>query len=223
MAAVFRGGQVKVGAHLGVQVVTSAITVALSALGAGEWRSGKHADTIRLMPYTQFEHTFAGLRSFSPQAPAHRQPRWLPALGAGLGLMGLALGAAGCSSPAATTDSAKPTYSEQQVADAKKAVCDAYAKGIRAFQIAGNKKVDNPADALPVAVNTRLAEVAVGNYLINAIEFNPAAPADIKQLTQELAQSYQEIAITQLSESSDYKQAAKNADDSIAELQKLCP
>ena len=77
-------------------------------------------------------------------------------------------------------------------------------------------------EGLAIAVNTRLAEVAVGNYLINMINAHPAAPYELRELIKELAQSYQEIALKQLAESSDYKQLGLDADEAISKIEQVC-
>ena len=159
-----------------------------------------------------------------PQAaPARRGASQLLAiLGLVLGLLGLGIGTAAwfraAPKPAATT------YSDQQVAEAKQVVCEAYAKGVRSLRIAGNRKVDS-LDALPIAVNTRLAEVTVGNYLINSVDANPAAPPELKDLIDQLAHAYQDIALAQLADASteDYKPIGLAADKVIAKIDQICP
>jgi len=139
-----------------------------------------------------------------------------------LGLLGLGLGAAAWFR-AAPADVGTPVYTEQQVSEAKEAVCSAYARGVKAFQIAGSRKVDNHSETLAIAVNTRLAEVAVSNYFINTANTYPAVPYELRQLIERLAQSYQEIALTQLAESSDYKQLGLDADEAISKIEQICP
>jgi hypothetical protein len=175
------------------------------------------------MSHAQHDPTPPAQRPWPAQAPVQGRgaSRLLPVLGFAFGLLGLVAGV-GAWFRAAPTGPPPPVYSEQQVADAKEAVCEAYAKGVRSFQIAGNRQIANPTEALPVAVNTRLAEVAVGNYLINAIDENPAAPAELQKSITVLAQSYQDIALEQLAESSDYKQAGLNADEAISKIDKVC-
>jgi hypothetical protein len=123
------------------------------------------------------------------------------------------------------TQGASAVYSEQQVNEAKAAVCGDYRKAVRSFQIAGNRTVDNPADKLAVAVNTRLAEVAAGNYMNNSIDSNAAAPEDLKNLIRQLARTYQDIALTQLAEGTqaDVEPFGDSADKVILDINKICP
>jgi hypothetical protein len=158
-----------------------------------------------------------------PQAaPARRgASQLLGILGLVLGLLGLGIGTAAwfraAPKPAATT------YSDQQVADAKKAVCDVYAKGMRSIRTAGSKQVD-PADWLPVAVNTRLAEVAVGNYLLNTLDSHPSAPSELRDAIFQLAQAYQDMALIQLADGPplDYKSETTAADEEISKIDQIC-
>ena len=159
-----------------------------------------------------------------PQAaPARRGASHLLAiLGLVLGLLGLGIGTAAWFR-AAPKPAATPTYSEQQVAEAKKAVCDVYAKGMRSIRTAGSKQVD-PADWLPVAVNTRLAEVAIANYLTNALDANTAAPSELRDSISKLAQAYQNMSLTQLADGVplDFKSDVTVADAEVSKIDQIC-
>ena len=162
-----------------------------------------------------------------PQPPRLQQPHgrsslWLGALGVVLGLLGLLVGVAAWFR--AAPHEAVDVYTEQQVADAKKAVCEAYAEGVRSIWVAGGKKADNPSDALPIAVNTRLAEVAMGDYLINALHANSAVPAELRELATKLASTYQKMALIQLSDGTplDYEPDRRIADEVIPKLDQIC-
>ena len=149
-----------------------------------------------------------------------------PILGAVLGSLGLIVGVAAWVRAAPANVATNPVYSEQQVGDAKTAVCEAYAKGWRSLQVAGNqKRPDNPADTLPaVAVNGRVAEVAVGNYLINSADANPSAPTDLKTLMRQLGKAYQDIVLTQLAGGSraDVTPIGEGADQVRAKIEEIC-
>jgi hypothetical protein len=169
-----------------------------------------------------------------PQAPpqwaqqpvAQRAPsRLLPILGVVLGSLGLVAGVGAWFRAAPSHEGAAAVYSEQEVSEAKAAVCEAYGKGLRAIQVAGGKKPGDPSDPLPVvAVNGRVAEVAVGNYLINTIGANQAAPSELGKLVSQLGKAYQDIALTQLGDGSraDVAPIAEEADRSIAKIEEIC-
>lgn len=143
-------------------------------------------------------------------------------LGLVLGLLGLGIGTAAWFRAGAK--SAAPTYSEQQVADAKTAVCDAYTRGTQSLRVVASRVVDNPADMLPVAVNSRLAEVTVGNYIINALVENPAAPTELRHLLSEAAYGYQDIALIQIAEgpSVDYESETERVNQAVSRLDQIC-
>jgi hypothetical protein len=147
-------------------------------------------------------------------------------LGVVLGLLGLGMGAAAWFRAAPAITAEAPAFSDRQVVNAKSGVCTAYAKGWRSLQVAGSqKKPDGPPDTLPaVTVNGRVAEVAVGNYLIHSVEANPAAPSELKELVRQLGEVYQEIVLTQLADGSrsDVVPIAENAERVRAELERLC-
>ncbi len=176
------------------------------------------------MPSAHFDLASPALQPFPPQAPVRRTSRWLPRFGACLGLVGLATGAAGCSRPGASSEAAKPAYSDQQVADAKKAVCEAYAKGIRSIRIVASKRAENPADTLPIAVNSRVAEVAVSTYFRDTLNTNPATPPDLQGLISTLAQNYQELVLIQLADGTpvDWKATKDSIEETASKLDELC-
>ena len=177
------------------------------------------------MSHAQYDPTPTAPPPWAQPAPARGAgiARLLPVLGVVLGLLGLGMGVAAWFRAAPADVAGQTVYTEQQVSEAKEAVCGAYATGVQSFQIAGSKNVDNHSEALAIAVNTRLAEVAVGNYLINMVNAHPAAPYELRELIKELAQSYQEIALKQLAESSDYKQLGLDADEAISKIEQVCP
>lgn len=112
------------------------------------------------------------------------------------------------------------------MADAKKNVCEAYYKGWNAIQVAGSKKKpEEPSDTIPiVAVNGRVSEVAVANYLFNVVDANPAAPNELRDLVRTLGVVYQDIVITQLADGSkeDVQPIAVKADELIPKINAIC-
>jgi hypothetical protein len=115
-------------------------------------------------------------------------------------------------------------YSEQQVSDAKAAVCEEFEQGMRSIRAAGNRKPENPAESLPVAVNTRLAEVAVANALFNTLDANPATPPELSGLIRQMGQIYENIALTQLADGSkvEVDPIATQLDEVIPKVDGIC-
>lgn len=177
------------------------------------------------MSNSQFELASQAVQHCAPQALMRGSSGWLQLLGAGLGLLAVSAGVAGCSRPAASSEAAKPAYSDQQVADAKKAVCETFASGQRSIRAAGNRKPENPADPFPLtAINVRLAEVAVGNSLFNSVNQNPAAPTELIHLANQLGKNYQDIVLIQLADGqpADFNSLAVQSEETISKIKEIC-
>lgn len=177
------------------------------------------------MPQSQHGPAQLGPLPQPPQSPipARSASRLLPVLGVVLGLLGLVLGAAAWFRAGQSTSN--PPYSDQQVAAAKEALCNAHLQSWRSAQVAGSKKPDNPEAAMPVvAVNGRVAEVAVGNFLVNSVDANPAAPTELKNLITQLGFAYQNIVLTQLSDGTNAEVApiGEEADRVKLKIDQIC-
>ncbi|MGC1155473.1 hypothetical protein [Mycobacterium sp.] len=95
----------------------------------------------------------------------------------------------------AATPSA-PSYSEQQVADAKAKVCAAYAKIHRAVDInAPRTGGDDPMAQLTVAVNMRQVYVVGSAYLLTTLADEPATPGDLAAATSKVARLLQGLTL----------------------------
>lgn len=119
---------------------------------------------------------------------------------------------------------AAKVYTEQEVTDAKRAVCEAFAKASRALATAGAKPSEEPAEAFTVAVNTRLALETASNFLAQTLEKSQATPAPLAEAIRELSRSYEAIALAQLSElsQSDINLIASAADSAVARINQSC-
>ena len=96
---------------------------------------------------------------------------------------------------------AAKTYTEQEAADAKKAVCDAYGRANRAIQATGRKNGGtDPTSIIAVAVNVRLALSESSSFLLRTLDENPAASPELKDQVRATANAFQNIAIDQLGE-----------------------
>jgi hypothetical protein len=89
-------------------------------------------------------------------------------------------------------------FSDQQVAEAKKAVCAAHDLVNRASMGSGIQKSDDPTMQWVIAVNVRLAGSLSAQYLQTKIDQFPATPADLKAAVQQLITSNQDIALLQI-------------------------
>jgi len=89
-----------------------------------------------------------------------------------------------------------PTYSEQQVSDAKAKVCAAYGKVQHAVSINSVRSAgDDPNSQLLVAVNMRQVFVAGSAYLMTTLTEEPAAPGALAAAASDLAHLYQVITL----------------------------
>jgi hypothetical protein len=97
-----------------------------------------------------------------------------------------------------------PTYTDQQVADAKAKVCAAYDKVHQAVLVnTGRTGGDDPTSILAMAANARVALFDGGEYLLNTLENEPATPPDLAKELQELVRAYQHLAIDYLADAPD--------------------
>jgi hypothetical protein len=98
--------------------------------------------------------------------------------------------------PHSTSTPNAPSYSEQQVADAKSKVCAAYAKIHHAVDVnAPRTGGDDPMAQLTVAVNMRQVYVIGSAYLLTTLADEPATPADLAVATNKVARLFQGLTL----------------------------
>jgi hypothetical protein len=115
-----------------------------------------------------------------------------------------------------------PTFSDQQVADAKSKVCAAYWKvqnvvTVNVARTAG----DDPNSRLLIAVNQRQVFVIGSAYLMTTLAEQPATPADISAAANDLAHLYQVMTLDGLVGNSN-DPAHNAADQAGFKIQGLC-
>lgn len=112
-----------------------------------------------------------------------------------------------------------PSYSSQQAADAKKAICAAYAKTLKAVQGAAEQKNSDPVNEAANIVNVRLAFHVATDYFQGQLAANPAIDPGLKSAFQDLIRSYDELILAQIANSSkedlDAAYAKTNSADNI--------
>ncbi|MGA8125530.1 MAG: hypothetical protein WB967_15185 [Mycobacterium sp.] len=115
-----------------------------------------------------------------------------------------------------------PSYSEQQVADAKAKVCDAYGKVQKATTLnAARNGGDDPNAQLLIATTQRQVFVVGSSYLLTTLAEEPAAPADLAAAANDLAHLYRVITLDGLV--GDRNDPAHNEASEIAlKIQGLC-
>ncbi|OBK15340.1 hypothetical protein A5636_05805 [Mycobacterium asiaticum] len=117
-----------------------------------------------------------------------------------------------------------PTYTSQQVAEAKRRVCAAYAKVHHAVLAnTGRGGGNDPATLLGLAANARIALFDSGEYLLKVLQQESATPNDFAAATRALADSYQMLAINYMAEAGDSElqdsqNAVERAGSRVAEM-----
>jgi len=126
--------------------------------------------------------------------------------------------------PMAETPAAK-TYSEQEIADAKKTVCDAFERTHKALEVANGKNAGpEPTAILAVAANGRIALTVGADYLLSELEAHPGLPGEISAAVTDLSSAYRRIALDYLAEApqADMDPAFRQADDASAKVRQFC-
>jgi hypothetical protein len=144
-----------------------------------------------------------------------------------IAVLALALAMAACSRPTpAPAPAAPPTpqFTEQQVAEAKQNLCDAYKTMFRAIEKAGTVTSEDPNERYMLALNIRLAFNTAADYLLGELSQNPAAPSDLIDATRQLARSYQRMVLTQTARApqEDLDAVYREADPAEAAIKRDC-
>jgi hypothetical protein len=99
-------------------------------------------------------------------------------------------------SKSASPPSPAPTFSDQQITDAKAKVCAAYAKIHHAVDTNASRDGGNdPTAQLAVAVNMRQVYVAGGAHLLTTLADEPATPGDLATSAQAVAKLFQVLVL----------------------------
>ncbi len=117
-------------------------------------------------------------------------------------LLALGLAAAAFFKPKHGDAPAAPQYSDQQVADAKKNLCDAYNDMHEAIRNAGGFTSEDPNQKYMIALNTRLAFNTAADHLLAAAARNPEGPSELLSAARNLAYSYQKVVLAQTAQAS---------------------
>lgn len=159
-----------------------------------------------------------------PVQPGRAPSRLLPLLGVVLGSLGLIAGVAAWFRAAPSTEGASAVYSEQQVSEAKAAVCEAFEQGQEALVAVGNKKSSNPSEGFAFAVNSRLAVDAVMDDLRALLLDNPATPEPSRNAIKKLIDNYQDLLFKTLSDKSgpELESTFGSIDASVLRVRESC-
>lgn len=96
------------------------------------------------------------------------------------------------------TPVAAPTYTDGEIADAKKQVCDAFNLAFNAILVAGNKQ--DPANVMAYAANGRLAFFGGAQYIGDVLDSLPATPPDVAEPARQYSYAYKQLALVLLAD-----------------------
>jgi hypothetical protein len=96
-----------------------------------------------------------------------------------------------------------PSYTGQQVADAKTKVCAAHDKVHNAIGLTSGRSSDDPTLHLAIATSGRQALEVGSSYLLTTLAEQPATPPDLAAAVHKLTNTFQELAVNYLAEVSD--------------------
>jgi hypothetical protein len=118
-----------------------------------------------------------------------------------------------------------PSFTDQQVADAKARVCVAYEKVHHA--VVASSAVDrgtDPTAQLAFVLNARQVLLAGHGYLLTEVTEEPATPPELATAVRKLADLFQELTIDYLSDASDSEidQLRHNSDEETVTIERLC-
>jgi hypothetical protein len=118
-----------------------------------------------------------------------------------------------------------PSFTSEQVADAKSKVCASFEKADSAVKAASARdKGPDYATQLATAVNVRQSLTAGSQYLLTILNEEPATPSDLASNIRSLANAYQLLTIQLLSDKPDSEKnpTVRSGDDATSALNNLC-
>jgi len=159
-----------------------------------------------------------------PPAPVQKASQVPVIIAIVISLLALGLAAAAFFKPKHDDAPAAPQYSEQQVADAKKNLCDAYDLIRRAVSEVGSVTSEDQTVKFMLSLNTRLSFNTAADQLFAVSGQNPAAPPGLLNAAQTLGASYRKIvlALTANTGDDELKPLYEAADTSIASIKQAC-
>jgi hypothetical protein len=128
-----------------------------------------------------------------PAAGTANWSRWIAPAGLAAGLLALTLTLVQW-----FHGNGSPSFSDQQVKDAKTSVCAAFTAVHRAVVVNTHLEPSPEGDPVAVATSARLALYGGGSYLRDHLTRTPATPADLAKAVGSLATTLEDLAVNYL-------------------------
>jgi hypothetical protein len=154
-----------------------------------------------------------------------RSSRWATFAALAIAVIATAVAVAAWFRPA--PQSASPTFSDQQTAQAKTNVCSAYAavhQGVVRNTHLADSNPDDAAGQLAIAANARLALLGGGAYLNDRVAAQPATPADLAQAVGSMGTTIEQLGVGYLEAASNIvlDPLRHDLDSQVAQINRLC-
>jgi hypothetical protein len=160
-----------------------------------------------------------------PVPPSGRASRWPMFAALAIAAIAVAVAITTWFRPAPQT--ALPTFTDRQTAQAKSNICTAYTTAhqavVRNTHLA-DPNPNDPAGQLAIAANARLALLGGGAYLRDRVAAQPAIPADLAQAVQSLADTIEQLGVAYLAASTPIvlDPLRHDLDSQVTQIKKLC-
>jgi hypothetical protein len=165
-----------------------------------------------------------------PSIALGRAPRWPTFAALAIALIALSVGLAAWFRPLPRNDqtTAKPTYTDQQVASAKASVCNAFGQVSHGLNLADTESAnssDRGAKVAAVALTRQVLDFG-SRYLLEKIAEEPATPAALATAVRQQANAYQELLIGYINGAAatdpSLQPSLKASDDAADTIRQLC-
>jgi hypothetical protein len=176
-------------------------------------------------PYSTESEVEPSSEKSVPSPPRQRSSRWLTFAALALAVIAVAVAVAAWFRPA--PESASPTFTDQQTAQAKTNVCSVYTavnQGVVRNTHLVDSNPNDPAGQLAIAANARLALLGGGGYLRDRVAAQPATPGDLAQAVNSMASTIEQLGVGYLAGSGNIvlDPLRHDLDSQVAQVDKLC-
>lgn len=127
----------------------------------------------------------------------------------------------------AAPESTSPTFTDQQITQAKSNVCSAYTavhQGVVRNTHLTDANPDDPVGQLAIAANARLALLGGGGYLRDRVAALPATPAELAQAVNSMANTIEQLGVGYLEAASNIvlDPLRHDLDSQVTQINELC-